>query len=317
MGEIRVTRGNRIRGGLIGLLVGDALGVPYEFHSPAEIPPSAQIEFEPPVGFNRAHRGTPAGTWSDDGAQALCLLASLLYRGAFDPGDFSRRLVNWYDYGYLAVDGRVFDIGVTTGRAIRLLRQGIDPLIAGPADVASNGNGSLMRALPLALWHRGPDAQLVADAEAQSCVTHGHVRAQVCCALYCLWARRLLDEAPEPWADAVATLRRIYQGRADASEELEFSIRPDQSPTGQGSGYVIDCLHSARMVLAASNFSEVVRAAIALGRDTDTTACVAGGIAGIRFGIADIPQAWREQLRGVELYQPLLQGLMEWIGRGV
>lgn len=72
------TRAERIAGGLIGLLVGDALGVPYEFHEADEIPPSAQIEFEPPAGFDRSHKGTPPGTWSDDGAQALCLLDSLL-----------------------------------------------------------------------------------------------------------------------------------------------------------------------------------------------------------------------------------------------
>jgi ADP-ribosyl-[dinitrogen reductase] hydrolase len=80
---------------------------------------------------------------------------------------------------------------------------------AGPADEQANGNGSLMRVLPLALWHGGADAALVADAQRQSLATHGHVRSQVCCALYCLWARRTLQEAPEPWHAALATLRAI------------------------------------------------------------------------------------------------------------
>ena len=114
---------DRLAGGLLGLLVGDALGVPYEFHSPQEIPPPALIEFEPPAGFMRAHTGTPPGTWSDDGAQALCLLASLLECGRLDLNDFAHRLLDWYDAGYLAVDSRVFDIGVQTAQALQARRR--------------------------------------------------------------------------------------------------------------------------------------------------------------------------------------------------
>src|ERR1700755_326159 len=95
----------RIEGGLIGLLVGDALGVPYEFKSPDRLPRADAIDFEPPSGFPRSHAQVPAGTWSDDGAQALCLLESLLTQGRFEPNDFARRMGNWYDSGHLAVDG--------------------------------------------------------------------------------------------------------------------------------------------------------------------------------------------------------------------
>ena len=86
------TREERIAGGLYGLLIGDALGVPYEFHLPEHLPPREQIEFQPPAGFHRAHSGVPPGTWSDDGAHALCLLASLLYRKTLDIEDLGRRL---------------------------------------------------------------------------------------------------------------------------------------------------------------------------------------------------------------------------------
>jgi len=124
------TRAERIAGGLVGLLVGDALGVPYEFHPPESIPPLAQIEFAPPVGFARAHRRAPYAAWSDDGAQALCLLTSLLECGHFDAEDFGRRIVRWYDEGYLAVDGKVFDVGLQTGRAIQRLQAGVPALEA-------------------------------------------------------------------------------------------------------------------------------------------------------------------------------------------
>lgn len=306
------TREERIEGGLLGLLIGDALGVPYEFHPPENIPPFSEIEFTPPSGFHRAHIGVLPGTWSDDGAQALILLASLLHAGKLDVDDLGRRLVNWYQVGYMAVDGRVFDVGVQTGQAINRLYAGVPALEAGRTDEQANGNGSLMRVLPLALWHRGTDAELVADAHAQSQVTHGHVRSQVCCALYCLWARRTLEEAAQPWAEAVTTLREIYGKDAIELAELEFHVRPDEPLGGQGSGYVVDCLRSARWAVEAGNYEQVVKAAISLGKDTDTTACVAGGIAGIRDGIHAIPTRWREALRGRELLEPHLCALLDW-----
>jgi ADP-ribosylglycohydrolase len=305
------TRAERIEGGLIGLLVGDALGVPYEFSNAAALPPPELIEFTPPPNFTRAHQGTPPGTWSDDGAQALCLLDSLLTCGRFDAEDFGRRLVRWYDEGYLAVDGRVFDIGIQTGRALTRLRADVPALEAGATEENALGNGSLMRVLPLALWHQGGDAELVADACAQSRVTHGHLRAQVCCALYCLWARRTLEEAPDPWRAAVSSLRALFPEGTRERVELEWSIRPDDSPKGDGSGYVVATLRSARWAQDAGSYEEVVKAAVGLGRDTDTTACVVGGIAGLRDGAAAIPARWREALRGSELLQPLLDALLK------
>lgn len=306
------SRPDRIEGGLVGLLVGDALGVPYEFHPRAAIPPPDQIEYEPPPGFLRAH-SVPPGTWSDDGAQALALLASLLECGGVDPDDLGRRLLAWRHEGYLAVDGRVFDCGTQTSLALRSLASGIPAIEAGPRSERENGNGSLMRVLPLALWHRGPDADLVAGAHAQSRVTHGHERSQVCCALYCLWARRTLDEAADPWAEAVAALRTTYAPGSPHRRELDEVVRPDEPPSGRGSGYVLDCLHSARLAQEAGGYESVVKAAVALGEDTDTTAAVAGGIAGLRDGASAIPRRWVQGLRGRDLYHPLLHGLLQYL----
>lgn len=305
------TREERIAGGLYGLLIGDALGVPYEFHPPQQLPPREQLEFEPPAGFLRAHASVPPGTWSDDGAHALCLLASLLHRGEVDPEDLGRRLWNWFDLGYLAVDGRVFDVGLQTRDALDAFRSGVSGRQSGPRGERQNGNGSLMRVLSLALWHTGSDEALAADAMTQSLVTHGHLRSQVCCALYCLWARRTLEGAADPWADAVATFHRLYPEGHEARTELELHVRPRTSDLGRGSGYVVDCLISARdCVRAESTYEGVVKAAVALGHDTDTTAAVAGGIAGIRDGLQAIPERWRKALRGQELVEPMLQQLL-------
>lgn len=305
------TRQERIEGGLLGLLIGDALGVPYEFHPPGQIPEPSLIEFEPPPGFSRAHEGVPPGTWSDDGAHALCLLASLQYRNGLDLEDLGRRLVNWYELGYMAVDYEVFDVGVQTRTALAEFRAGAPALEAGPSGEHDNGNGSLMRVLPLALWHSGDDAALARDAMLQSRVTHGHMRAQVCCALYCLWARRTLEGSAEAWTDAVATFRALFPEGTAPREELEWAVRPDAPDPGRGSGYVVDCLRSARDCVAAGpSYEHVVKAAIALGHDTDTTAAVAGGIAGIRDGLQGIPERWRRALRGRELVEPMVKELL-------
>lgn len=308
-----MTLEEKISGGLIGLLVGDALGVPYEFHQQDEIPSATEIEFTPPHGFARAHARVPAGTWSDDGAHALILLASLLHRGKVDLDDLGRRLIAWYNSGYKAVDGDVFDVGIQTADAINRLGRGVSAHEAGSTNEQANGNGSLMRVLPLALWHKGSIAELVIDAQTQSLLTHGHVRSQVCCALYCLWARFTIEDLPDPWREAVKSLRAIYTEDSLEREELEWSIRPDDPPDGAGgSGYVVDCLRSARWAVEAGAYEQVVKAAISLGKDTDTTACVAGGIAGLRDGVNAIPARWREALRGKELYEEELRLLIEW-----
>jgi ADP-ribosyl-[dinitrogen reductase] hydrolase len=304
----------KIEGGLIGLIVGDALGVPYEFHPAAEIPSEDEIEFEPPHSFRRAHRGVPTGTYSDDSAQALILLNTLLECGKFDVEHFAKGLTNWYETGFMAVDGQVFDVGIQTSNAISELKKGVKPISAGGVDEYSNGNGSLMRVLPLVLWHRGSDDELVEIAETQSCVTHAHLRSRICCALYCLWARNLLNETGDEWNKAVEFLRNYYKNNADKIAQLEFDIRPNDEHKVGGSGYVVDSLFSAKLVCEKESFEKTVKAAIKLGNDTDTTACIAGGIAGIKYGVDAIPIRWRENLRGKELYEPLLEKLKSKVG---
>lgn len=293
------------------MLVGDALGVPYEFHARESIPTFDEIEFEPPAYFQRAHAGVPAGTWSDDGAQALCLLTSLLECGKFDVDDFANRLVKWFREDYLAVD-EVFDVGIQTQRAILNLRKGFPPLTAGPSEDKNNGNGSLMRVLPLALWHQGTDAKLIADAFDQSSVTHGHLRSKLCCALYCLWARRILQNVENAWENAIETLYEIFPAGTIENAELEAQIAP-KNPIYElkGSGYVVDSLRAARWACQNETYEKTVKAAVSLGDDTDTTACIAGGIAGLKFGLEAIPTRWRENLRGKEVYEPIIEKLLE------
>jgi ADP-ribosylglycohydrolase len=306
---MKLTQQEKITGGLVGMLVGDALGVPYEFHERESIPPFNEIEFEPPEYFQRSHSNVPPGTYSDDGAQALCLLASLLEKNKLDTDDLAKKIVAWYRTDYLAVD-EVFDVGNQTLRAILNLRKGITPLEAGPNGEMKNGNGSLMRVLPLALWHQGTDRDLIIDAFLQSRITHGHLRSQICCAIYCLWARGILNETDHPFGEAVKTFREIFKEGTKERIELDTKICPEDLHNPEGSGYVVDSLFSSKWANNFENFEKVVKSSISLGNDTDTTACIAGGIAGLKFGIDAIPIRWKKNLRGKDIYLPLLEKLL-------
>jgi ADP-ribosyl-[dinitrogen reductase] hydrolase len=305
-------RADRARAGLLGLLIGDALGVPHEFKPPSAILPREQIEMVVPKGYPRSHAQVPAGTWSDDGAQALCLLASLLSRGHLDPEDLARRLLDWRDHGYMAVDGRIFDIGIQTHRALDRIKAGVPALDAGSRSASASGNGSLMRVLAVALWHVGSRDALFALAMRQSRVTHGSMQAQLCCALYCGVADLLLDgvASEDAWSRSIDDLRAHCRADTNALRVLDQDVL--NSPTRitpRGTGHVVDALWSARACLQEGDYASVVRAAIALGHDTDTTAAIAGGLAGIRFGEAGIPSRWRADLRGQGLSAPLLEAL--------
>ncbi len=294
----------KVAGGLYGLLVGDACGVPYEFTEPCMLPEFDQICMRPPKGFMRSYAHVPLGTWSDDGAQALCLFDSLIACGGYHPYDFSRRLLNWHEHGYLAVDNYVFDVGNQTSVSIQRLKQGMTVDYSGMRGARNNGNGSMMRCLPLALLHSGNDEALIMDAQRQSRLTHAHIRSQICCALYCLWARHELKGLPYPWEGAVEFALDYYAECPEYLKELKEQILAPGDPSG--SGYVVDSLRSAVYACQADDYATIVRRAIALGHDTDTTACLAGGIAGIRHGVDAIPRGWMAMLRGKEMVEGML-----------
>ena len=174
-------RADRLRGAVWGHLIGDAVGVPYEFREPSVI---GEVVF----GARGTH-GQPPGTWSDDGALMLALLDSLTSVG-FDVEDQGRRALDWADRGAYTPDGDgKFDIGNATADALARIRNGEPAQTAGGAGDRDLGNGSLMRILPIALVE--PDAtddSLAARAHRASAVTHRHTVAQVTCALYVLVA---------------------------------------------------------------------------------------------------------------------------------
>ncbi len=312
---------DRRLGGLYGLLIGDALGVPYEFNEPEGLPSLESLGYQPPAGFKSTYPNIAPGTWSDDGAQALCLLESLLkHQGRLDLEDFAQSLWAWYQQGHMAVDRLVFDVGIQSAQSLQLLSDGHPASQCGGTHERSNGNGSLMRVLPLVLLHRGSDTELIERAHQQSLVTHAHARSQMCCALYCLWAWYELQRTAEPWATAVQTLETYYATKPllkDHLHEFQQCIQPVALKSLNrsdctGTGYVVDSLHSARWACQSGDFLDVIRRAISLGHDTDTTACIAGGIAGIRCGLSGLPKDLVSGLRGQEQWlMPLFEGIRE------
>lgn len=211
-------------------------------------------------------------------------------------------------------------MGVQTADALNAYKRGIPATDCGLMNPEGKGNGALMRVLPLALWHfvqGGTDLEkrsreLVRDAHSQCQITHGHLCNQVCCALYCLAAQGLLEgkEAREAIQEGVCVLRSIYREQPEYERELEWSVRPDIPWEGRGTGYVVDCLRSAFMILEqASDYEDAIKRAVLLGNDTDTTACVTGGLAGIRYGLRKIPERWLNALKEREKVEDLLAQL--------
>lgn len=302
------SRTSRLRGGLYGLLLGDALGVPYEFHSAASLSHLRpdEIDMTPPPGFARAHHGVPPGTWSDDGAQALALLDALRRDRTLDLATLAGNLQDWFQRGAFTPDGQVFDVGLQTRRALQQLAAGATPARAGPDGERDNGNGSLMRCLPVVLVAASHD-EAIALARKQSLVTHGHVRAQLCCALYALTGREMLDGLSA--ADAVRAAEDALLARCGGSdEEAELKIVLDgRFDAPQGSGYVVDSFWSAiHCLLSTQGFEACMRRAVQLGNDTDTTAAIAGGLAGLLHGEPGLPARWLDALHGKPLVEALL-----------
>jgi ADP-ribosyl-[dinitrogen reductase] hydrolase len=321
---MKISRSDRIIGGMWGLLVGDALGVPYEFKSPEKIPGAQQIEIASYHGVGpKSYAGVPLGTWSDDGAGALALADACASHPVFNvnapiPVDggaldatwllaLGENLRAWLRSGRFAVDERVFDVGNATRTAIMMLDRGVSPRESGGTGESTNGNGSLMRALPLALVHRGDAAELVRDAEAASAVTHAHPISTTSCALYSLVVRYVLDgvrshEAVWKAEEKIATLRPA------AWQDLQRELARYENPSG--SGYVVDSLAFAlQCALQEEEYARGVRAAVKLGSDTDTTAAIAGGLLGVMNGVEGIPARWLSAMRGKETADPIVTAI--------
>ncbi|HEX5668769.1 MAG TPA: ADP-ribosylglycohydrolase family protein [Chitinophagaceae bacterium] len=285
-----------IKAAIIGLAVGDALGVPVEFRD------RSLLKEDPVTGMREfGTHGQPLGTWSDDSAMVFCTMESLL--DGYDPVRMAGKFVDWLYKNHWTPHGKVFDAGGATRNAIAKIASNVNPLEAGGKGEDSNGNGSLMRILPL-LWHvrELPESDRFKAISQVSSLTHAHIRSVLACYYYLEFARGILEgrDKFKVYADLQSSLP-VYLGLLQVPDpELNLFSRLFEEKIWQldeddirSSGYVIHTLEaSIWSVLTTDNYSDAVLRAVNLGDDTDTTGAVAGGLAGMIYGYESIPTDW-------------------------
>lgn len=284
-----------------GFVVGDALGVPFEFIE------RVSIKENPCTGITGyGTHGQAPGTWSDDTSMMLCVLENLLNGG--NTQSLSELFIKWYKQGYMTANGEVFDIGITTRTALNNIINSGSYKHSGLKHQSSLGNGALMRCLPYALgsdFHKS-SFQMVLDSR----ITHAHALSHHCCLFYVRMVRALLEGATkqEALASAVSYLRmgmRITDG--EYSENMrcirDFSrlMAPDFQCLAEqhikSSGYVVHTLEAAVWCfLNSSSYAESVLRAVNLGGDTDTIAALTGGLSGLYYGFENIPDEWLHEI---------------------
>ena len=291
---------DQISAALFGLAIGDAVGVPYEFLSRLEMQQAPAVEM---TGYGTHDQ--PAGTFSDDTSLSFCLAEMLT--GDFSIDQLAQNYLLWTYKNYWTATGEVFDIGIATNEAMSRLLSGIDPILAGGSELQDNGNGSLMRILPLAFYLRGKNIEERYELTKQvSSVTHRHNISVIGCFYYLEFAISLINGLGKYQAyQSLQTKIPAYLKRVGLPEQeiLLYNrlFNSDLSLTRvdeiQSSGYVVHTLEaSIWCILKTDNYKDAVLLAVNLGNDTDTTACVTGGLAGIIYGLDDIPKSWKETL---------------------
>ena len=291
---------DRAKGALVGLALGDALGMTLEFVGRDKKPTVTDLVGGGP--FRLA-----AGEWTDDTSTALCLADSLLERGQLDVRDLMERFLRWYDEGHNSVTGECFDIGVTTARALQTFRDTGEPL-SGSTDPQSAGNGSVMRLAPVAIrwWHDRSNA--TAAARLQSRTTHGAVQAVEACALFA----ELLIEAIAGAPKETVLRARDWSGDAQIAEVAAGSWRAKERNAISSSGYVVHTLEAALWCVGRSeSIEDALILAANLADDADTVAAVTGQLAGALWGMSGAPARWLETLAWREHIESLAAGLFE------
>lgn len=283
--DLSLSLPDRARGALLGLACGDAVGTTVEFSPRGSFAPVTDMVGGGPFSLR-------PGQWTDDTSMALCLADSLIACQGFDARDQMNRYLNWWRWGYLSSTGDCFDIGITVRAALARFEANGEPF-AGSTDPQTAGNGSLMRLAPVVLAFAN-EAQVVAMAADSSRTTHGAPEAVDCCRLLAHLLHRAL--AGQSLAQALADAPQVVsEPAARAIAQGGFMGKPESQI--QGSGYCVASLEAALWCVAYSNsFEEAVLRATNLGDDADTTAAIAGQLAGALWGETGIPPHWLARL---------------------
>ncbi|WP_407404012.1 ADP-ribosylglycohydrolase family protein [Chryseobacterium sp.] len=292
---------NKVKSGIFGLCIGDALGVPVEFKK------RENLKLSPVTGYLEYRSwNQPKGTWSDDSSLTLCL-AEELTKG-YHLEKIGESFVKWVKYGHWTAHGKLFDIGGTTRHSIARLIKGESAKFSGNIFEEDNGNGSLMRILPLAFYLSNEENidTIYQTIKEVSSITHGHFRSVFACLIYIIFAIELLKDKSKK--EAYFNTQKIALEYAEKQgfnlKEIELFDRILKNEISEypedeikSSGYVLHSLEASFWCfLNSENYSEAVLKAVNLGEDTDTTGAITGGIAGIYYGFKNIPQEWINEL---------------------
>lgn len=291
----------KVYDGIIGLAMGDAIGVPVEFINRQEIAENPVVSMRE---FGTHHQ--PMGTWSDDTSLTLALIDSMIETKSIDYADIMDRFSNWLMYSDYTATGEVFDVGNSTSRAIMNYGRRVNPLECGGVSEYDNGNGSLMRILPIAYFLQKQFTSLM-DYQMEiihniSSLTHRHPVSLIGCGIYINIAIRLMqgerslyESVEEGIKNAFEYYKRNSWADIRAYERLkELSSFSKLSEIEiESSGYVVHTLEAALWcLLNTDSYAECVLKAVNLGDDTDTVGAVVGGLAGIYYGADKIPKEW-------------------------
>jgi ADP-ribosylglycohydrolase len=299
---------DQILGGILGLAVADAVGVPVEFKSRESL---RNNPFTGMQGYGTYNQ--PPGTWSDDTSLTLCLLDSLANK-KIDYADIMQKFISWIDEAKYTPHGAVFDVGIATRKALQRFQNGTEPLECGGTSEQDNGNGSLMRILPIAFYLHAfygldftKDEKAVAIIHNVSSLTHAHKRSLIACGIYLIIAGNLLEQSANLKKTIHSSLKKAkeyYEDKKEYAGELKHYKRLFKKDCAtlpeteiKSSGYVVDTLEAALWsLLNTDNYKDCVLKAVNLGEDTDTVAAVTGGLAGMFYGVDSIPKDWLKQL---------------------
>ena len=278
--KIRAFR-NRYRGTLLGLAVGDCLGVPLEFTRPGERTVS---DLQGGGTFDLT-----IGEWTDDTSMALCLADSIVSCGVFDAHDQLQRYIRWQNDGLWSSKDFCFDIGITVAQALRRYDPDGTPYV-GSTDPHTAGNGSLMRLAPIPMAYGYDDGICATYAAQSSLTTHGAATAVDACQLYAAYIAAAIRGVPRHvFLEAPRT-----EGMASEIQEIAHgSFRTNSPPAIVGSGYVVRSLEAALWAFAGNDsYATATLAAVNLGEDADTTGAICGMLAGAYWGESGIPEHW-------------------------
>jgi ADP-ribosylglycohydrolase len=306
---------NQIKSVLFGVAVGDALGVPVEFKSRQDIKKNPVTDM---IGYGTYN--LPPGTFSDDSSLTFCLAEALT--NEFDLNTIGQNFVKWRYNNYWTPRGNVFDIGYATRQAINRLVDGERPDLAGGFDVSSNGNGSLMRISPLLFYLLDkPINERYEITKQVSSITHGHIRSVIACFYYLEFSRQLIAKKDkfEIYKNLQTEITTHLTSLSINPTELAFFYRLLKKDIHElteenifSSGYVLHTLEaSIWCLLTTDNYKDAVLKAVNLGEDTDTTGAVTGGLAGLLYGLDNIPENWIKQIAKHDDIEELAERLGE------